>query len=455
MRPETVASLFQYVPEASAIEKDVVEAMPAALDEAGAMALLVPARSREWFRLYGALLSVSCSALEAAHQQVAVDIDPSYLLGLRSALRNAGAAEVVECGLEIADPRLAQLAGEAIASEPALLAGVDMACQKAQAVWREALAIDPKSWQGPTDPVAAFHSILDCMLESGDADTSLIALLSDTPLADLGTYPRRPEVWSRISGTPLNNLLAGTAKGWLQAASRARKPPFVPEDTLQFAILESDGEVECLLDALIPARSGAAVGIVSALSGYNEQRFLRWIDSVLLRTDSLAGSDAEAIGRLLVEREWRQAASDMVWRYRSGRPDLRPLLRTCYDMLGFWDRFTLNLTRVSESEKWRALESLAAELYPGGPDDQGLWERAGGKDADLPSKGAGRSRWRQGIRDMRRGRQPAPSVLLAEMMEDFPNNEQLVHLAGDDVFRSKRRKRRAKQVRRKSAGERV
>ena len=100
----------------------------------------------------------------------------------------------------------------------------------------------------------------------------------------------------------------------------------------------------------------------------------------------------------------------------------------------FWNRLTLGLTPVSESVKWQALESLAAELYPSGPDDHGLWERAGGNDADLPSTGSGRMRWRQGIRYMRQGKPPAPAVLLADMMEDYPHNERLVHLARDAVF---------------------
>ena len=437
VRPDTVATLFQYVPAAAGIEEHLADATPSKLDERAARALVVPALSREWFRLHGAVLSASCSPLDAARKQVAVDTDPSVLVGLRSALRNASAAEIVECGLQIDDPRMPRLAGEVVARKPTLLIGVDISCPKAQGMWREALAIDPESWQGPADPEAAFHLILDRMLDGGEAETSLIALLSDTPLGDLGTYLRRPEIWSRVRGVPFNNLIAATTTGWLREASRSRAP-FVPDDTLQSAILESD-EFDPAVDALIPDRIGTIVGIIAALSGYHEQRFRRLINNMTLRTTSLPASDAEAIGRLVLDRGWRQAAADVVQRYRSGRQDLRPVLRTCHDVLGIWDRLTLGLTPVSEAEKWQALESLAAELYPGGPDDQGLWERAGGNDADLPSTGSGRMRWGQGIRYMRQGKQPAPSALLADMMEDFPNNQRLVHLARDAVFRGKHR----------------
>ena len=435
--PETVATLFQYLPAEARIEEQLVAATPPKLDETAAMGLASPARSRGWFRLHGAVLSACYSPSDAVRRQVAVDTDPSVLVGLRSALRNASAVEVVECGLEIDDPRMPQLAGEVVAKKPTLLVGVDISCLKAQAIWREALAIDPKSWQGSADPEAAFHLILDRLLDDVETDLSLIALLSDTPVADLGTYPRRPEVWSRIRGVPFNNLVAATAQGWLREVCRT-EVPFVPEDTLQSAILESD-DFDAAVHALIPDRISAIVGIVAALDGYDEQRFLGLIGNLILRTRALTVSDAAAIGRLILEREWPHAAADMVERYRSGRRDLRPALHTCYDFIGFWDRLTLGLTPVSESEKWQALESLAAELYPGGPDDHGLWERAGGNDADLPSTGYGRVRWRQAMRDMRHGKQPAPSALLANMMEDFPNNQRLLHLARDAVLRGQHR----------------
>lgn len=437
VRPDIAAILFQYVPATAGMEEQLVDATPPKIDDTAAMALLKPARARGWYRLHGALLSASCSPLDSARQQVAVDADPTVLAGLRSALRNASAGEVVECGLKMDDTRMPQLAGEAVALEPKLLVGVDILAPKAQAIWREALTINPNSWQGPADPEAVFHLMLDDFLDGGEADMSLITLLSDSPLADLGTYPRRNEVWLRIRGVPFNNLIAATTNGWLREACRS-EVPYVPEDTLQSSILESD-EFDRAVDALIPDRIGTIIGVVSALDGYDEQRFLGLIGNVILRTGALPTRDAEAIGHLLLEREWRQAATRMVERYRDGRRDLKPTIRMCRDIIGFWDRWFLGLTPVSKSEKWRALESLAAKLYPGGPDDQGLWERAGGNDADLPSTGSGRMRWCAGIRDMRQGRRPAPSALLAEMTEDFPRNQRLDYLAKDALFRGNTR----------------
>ena len=452
VRPEVVAAVFRHVPVEVGVEKRVAAATPRSLDETAAEPLATLALSRGWLRMHGAILSAIRNPLDAARGQVAVDTELSFVAGLKSALRQAKPAEVVDCALEIEDPRMPRLAGEAVAKDPGLLAGVDLTGRKAQAIWREALDIDPECWRAPADPSAAFHSILDRLLDGGDADLSLIDRLSCTPVADLGSYARRPETWPRIKGNALDNILTATASGWLRRAASGGVP-FAPEQALQSAILGND-EFESTLDALVPGRVGAVMRIVATLERYDEHGFLHLLESTMSRTTSLAASDAEGIGCLVLERRWEDVATDLVARYENGRRDLKPALRACYDMLDFWVRWRLWLTPISETEKWTAFEELAAELYPRGPDDGGLWERAGGKDADLSSGGDGRTRWRNATRNMRNGKGPTPSELLAMMLEDFPNNERLLHLAGDRVFAggvsdgSRTKKRRWKRGRR-------
>ena len=432
IRPEIVAAVFSHVPAEAAVEERLACRAPRDLDKAAAETLATDALSRGWLRLHGAVLSASCSISDAVRRQVSVDTDPSFMEGLRSVLRNCKPGELVDCALEIKDPRMPRLAGEAVAKHPRLLAEVDLTAIRAQAIWREALTIDPESWRGPVEPAAAFHSILDSLLDGREADILLIERLLNTPVADLGTYERRSDIWSRIVGVALQNLLTTTASGWLRQSASVGVP-FVPDYDLQTAILK-DGEFEQTLNALIPNNVGNAVRIIASLNQYEEQWFQRLIKRVISRTAVLETADAKAIGRLVLKHQWKDTTTFLVMQYRSGRSDFRPALRECYDLMGFWDRITLPLTPISEREKWEGFLELAVELYPGGPDDLGLWERAGGDDADLSTKENGRTRWRKVVRDIRNGRGPTPSALLAEMKKDFPNNERISHLAGDRVF---------------------
>ncbi len=432
MRPEIVDAVFPLVPAATGVEERLARAMPHTLDRVAAATLEPLALSRDWLRFHGSVLSASVSPSDAVRRQVAVDTDPSFLEGLRAALRRAKPAELVECALEIQDPRMPRLAGEVVAKNPELLAGLDFTPTAAQAVWREALAIEPESWHGPTNPAAASYSILDRLLDDGQTDAMLLERLSDTPLADLGNYPRRPEIWSRLGDDARHKMLARTATAWLKNAAGAHGPA-TPEQELQTAILEDD-ELGQTLDTLIPDRAGTAVRIIAALSRYDEQQFLQLLGTLMSRTMYLATPDAESIGRVVLQRRWKNVAAYLLGQLKSGRRDLEPALRTCCDMFDWWDRLVYGLAPISELEKWDALQELAAHLYSGGPNDQGLWERAGGDDADLSTGRDGRTRWRDALRKVRYGKGPTPSAMLARMMEDFPHNEGIRHLAGDPVF---------------------
>ena len=368
--PGVVNAALHYVMAEEDVERCVAKAAPRNIAEDMGTTLLALARSRGWLRVHGAVLSAKCSPLDSVRQQVAVDTDLSFIEGVRLSLRNAKLEEVLDCALEIGDPRTISLAGEAAAKHPDLLAGIDFSETNAQGIWREALIINPDSWQGPVSPGAAFQAVLDCLLAGAETNSSLVDQLSLTPVADLGSYPRRAEVWLQGDGVKLDNLLAATAKGWLRHASGGHVP-FRPEAELQSAILAAD-ELEPTLNGLIPGNPGAAVSIVFVLDCYGEDRFKCLIDDVIASSPSLSVPDAEEIGRLILDRQWEGTAERMVDQYRSGRQDLKPALHIFYDMLDFWTRLFLGFARQSKDEKWEALEDLAVELYPGGPSEQGM-----------------------------------------------------------------------------------
>ena len=196
-RPDPVDAALNQVIVRSDVETRVAEVTPHRIAGDIAERLLALARSRGWLRLHGAVLSAVCSPLDAARQQITIDTGLSSMDGVRLSLRNAKPRDVLNCALEIGDPRTIMLAGEAAAQYLELLAQVDFRVMNAQAVWREAIIIDSDSWQGPADPMAAFHTVLDGLLDGVETDSSLIHRLSLTPVADLGRYPRRAELWLR------------------------------------------------------------------------------------------------------------------------------------------------------------------------------------------------------------------------------------------------------------------
>lgn len=225
VRPEVVAAVFRHVPAEVGVEKRVAAATPRSLDETAAEPLATLALSRGLLRMHGAILSAIRNPLDAVRGQIAVDTEPSFVEGLKSALQQAKPAEVVDCALKIEDPRMSRLAGEVVARDPRLLAEIDLTEINAQAIWPEALDIEPECWRAPADPSAAFHSILDHVLDGGDADPSLIDRLSCAPVAD-ELYPGGPDdegLWERAGGddADLSTKEAGRTR-WRTALRNVR-----------------------------------------------------------------------------------------------------------------------------------------------------------------------------------------------------------------------------------------
>jgi hypothetical protein len=435
-KPPLIKALSGTLPSESDVEERLANAAPLKLTEQAADAVMALAFSRQWFRLHGAAASAGYVPLEAAHRQLAADVDPSSISGLRLALQRATPAQVLACSLELNEPRVARIAAEAVAERPSLLLDVDLATAPAQAVWALALGLKQDVWRGPKDPEAAFAAVLTNLLDGGPADHALIAALSTSPVADLANYPRRTEVWLRVSGTVREKLLAATGAGWLQRAASG-SILFSPDPDLEATIIAGH-DLDATLFSLVPIRIGAGLQIMAALKGFDEQRFLPWLRTLVTNLPSLTTSDAEAIGRLVLDRRWQNAADELVELTRTGRNDFGPALRVCHSMFGLWTRLLLDLVPLSSAEKWKLLEHVAVDLYPSGPDHNELWSRAGGRDADLQHHGNGQSRWRDAFARIRRGGGLRVEALLREMRHDYPWNDQLRFLAGDYEFGGRR-----------------
>jgi hypothetical protein len=104
-------------------------------------------------------------------------------------------------------------------------------------------------------------------------------------------------------------------------------------------------------------------------------------------------------------------------------------------MFSFWDKLP-HLLLFShlpvKQDGWQALEELLKQLYDRGPDESGIWRRAGGDPTELPSSATRAAQWAAAIRLLRKGGGGAITVqsLLQTALVQFPNNDNLRALAG-------------------------
>jgi hypothetical protein len=431
-RPATLVALTGRLPQDEDFEARLAGAVPPAVSREVGDTIMALALSKRWMCLHGAAAGASLTPREAVRRQLSVDADSGAVDGVKAAMRCATPAQALVIALEVAEPRVLRIAAAAVAHMPTLLKEIDFAFMPAQEVWARVLGLNADAWRGPADPQRSFAVVIQNLLDGGSASAELIDALAATPVADLSGFARRAEVWKRVAEPARANLLRATAAGWLEHASSG-EVAYVPDQQLEAVILTGD-RLDRVLLALASLGVNSVVQVISALPSYDESRFLRWLDGCSAAPRSMIATDAEALGRLILIRHWRGAVNLLVRLARTRREEVKPALRICSEMVGIFTRWSLGLTSVSEDEKWTALEELAADLYPTGPDCNVLWDRAGGQDADLQNFGNGRVRWHDAIGQIRRGKGLQLDRLLGEMKRDFPFNDQVCYLANKTDF---------------------
>ena len=416
----------------SSLDVALADATPRKLKEAAAHAVLNRMACTQWRHSHAAAAEAAFGPREAVRRQLTFDFDATNDAPLRRAMNKARPDQLIALAIEFADSRLIELAAAEAARKPALLVCVDVTTEIGQQIWTGALDINENAWSGPAEPQDVLYRLLESMLAGRPVISRLLLALSRSPLADLSNFPKRRTIWECLGDNAKSGFLAATADGWLirlaQGASGC-----VPEPALERRILEP-ARLEPFLERCLNQNIAHGAQLFSALPNVLQERFIVWLGQVLDSYKDLSAATVEHLGQVVVARNWFKAIDILVQKFRNNRRDLLAALRICSSMLSAWDRWRLGINSLSKADKWDLFEEVAVELYPSGPDQDELWERAGGRNGDLEKQGTGSVRWKAVLRRMAQGQNPRPARLLSAMLQDYPSNDRLGFLANDYEF---------------------
>jgi len=423
------AAAIGTLPADAAVEQRLAEEVPRKLHVTTPAALLSPLLKKRWLTAYGAALASTLPPLDAIGQQLKVDRDPDHSAGLRSALRYASPLQTLECALAHKDLRLVGFCADVAAAHPQILSNIRCNDITEQKVWGAAIGKYSSLWNAPSNALGARDTVLAQLAEGRLVDTGLLEALAQTPLADLSAAPERARLWSLLPPSQQGYYLQATVTGWLNVATKGEVvgPPEAP---LERAVVASSSLQSVLERSSLTV--DARLAIVMTLPSFLEEVFITWLNNLLMGVRNLSHSESERLGTLVASRHWERAAKYLSKRLADHRSDLMPGLRLCAGLLGSFTCWRLGISKPSATEKWKAFEEEARELYPSGPDSSELWSRAGGKNSDLPGNSLnGATRWHTALHSIRYGGRPTARELLELMRRDFPSNEKLRLYASD------------------------
>lgn len=92
---------------------------------------------------------------------------------------------------------------------------------------------------------------------------------------------------------------------------------------------------------------------------------------------------------------------------------------------------SLTESSAPPQDRWATLESALIELYPFGPQDQEIWNRAGGDLSRLEFHSTGQAAWHSALRKLKQGgggRSITFAALLKTALEDFSSHSTLISI---------------------------
>lgn len=348
-----------------------------------------------------------------------------------------GPAEIVPLTVERTSEALFAFTAPLVAAEPSLREPLDPKLAGWRTLWLHSITAGAQPWEGIPRPERVRDTLIDAALDGDPVESALLRYVAQTKWGDLGSYPRQAEVWANPAFPAREELLGQTAAGWIDAFAAAPDDTSLPHDV----VLEKVRSLAHTFYASGGAFAGNLRTVIVAferITVLDERHLLEWVTSHRSRLVLLTTEEGLRLGRLVARKRWGRAARKLFAERRSSAA-VWTALAECSSLLGILDQLRLQFEspdsgRFDSTAWYAALLQFVVEHYQHGPEDDRIWQRAGGNLADLSGRSP-RESWSSAVRLLQAGRGPeiSTSRLLQEMRDDFRYNPDLKLL--DDAYR--------------------
>ncbi|MBV2196419.1 MAG: hypothetical protein KUL78_07955 [Flavobacterium sp.] len=388
---------------------------------------------KNWLRFHAKLMFLEYSFEEAIVKQLEVDKQEDYFEGINEIIINIPPVDIIRFTIENGDKRLIRICGDFCHKKPNLLEIIDSTKVIWQEIWLTSIDLGNTVSDGIPDVRSKIFNLFDSVLEGKEYSVKLIEKVSESDYGDILNYYNRERIWNCFSSTAKTNFLQKTSTALLQALS-INSTIVVPEDIeLEDYILKHG-----ISTFLYYNRNNfkAALPIFLTFSQLSEN-ILR--DYIVNYYGSIDVVNATQLGQLTLRKNYFTVAH-VIYQKSYSIHNFRISLNECSSLLNTSDRFwawakgLLSHVSITENEWWETFSELCIRLYPSGPKQDKIWERANGDESYLITHSTGRETWLEILKKLRNGGcdDVTPKKLIKTMLEDYKKNEELKTLK--DLF---------------------
>ncbi|WP_460499876.1 hypothetical protein [Hymenobacter agri] len=434
---EVTTSYLKLLPSTAHTEAMLLRELPAQMPAMAWQNGLHLARSRRWLRLHMSCLLALYPLPKALAKQLALDTEPAHMAALEVAAKQAVATDFVAAAVALDEKRLTTLAGNLCAQKPQLLKKLVVEQPGWQSVWLAAAQISGNVWANIAAPASKVTQLLDLLLAGQPVLTDLLALIGQSPYADLRAYPVRRSAWAVLPTAVRSLFLEETAWSLLVHERPEEANSLLESEVIQ---LFTSPFFTARALAHLSLTAGRAVRYVSRFSA-PESTLLSYLNAHRSQFDK---RNAQELGQLIERKGWKQAAQALLTQAQT-EPSRYAALAYCFDQLGWLDRLKLRIqnphiltakaTKQASTDWWKAVWEEASNLYSGGPTYQHLWESIGRKNYELSLARTGGEQWQQALNILRTRREYKQTAKLLRLMQEQHSwNNNLQFLANHPIY---------------------
>jgi len=395
--------------------RDIAEALDASLP--GDMVRL---RVAAWATLVDPSAALDrCASLPVRHEEA--------VGALRERL---GDKAFLEAALRVGTEAALMEAGAALARTPALFVRLDPRVSAWRVAWLNASRLGAPLLDFVPEPASAVGLLVDAVVSGESVPTDLLLVVSRTPHASLLDHPRRSAAWEALPERARSGFLDVTAQALFR---RWQKEPGGDVEAPLANVALEPRHLAAFLRSCTAGQANVLLGYARLLVRFNgnETQAVAVVQALRDHGLTLPNKDVEDFASFVRNRKMRGVAEAAFGAYEVRRtPTLYVLAEHTLDILPPLRklRAVIWLQRpFAENDFFAALATTLTRLFPNGPLREGVWEDAGGSQADLWISGTAHELWRSALRAVRLGRVPLKR-LINVALDRYPHDPELIEL---------------------------
>jgi hypothetical protein len=421
--PGSIAASF--LPLLRIDQQDIlIQHLPSSIEPKQILILKSLLKYKGWYKLYANLSLLIQAPVAAFQEQLRLKEDLDLKEGINLIADKISDQQMLEFNLMHDDHRALTLLTERLVKNPVLLNSLNLQHLRWLVVWENFLQKTDQFALGIIDPSDKAVQLCDLIVEGRLLPQKILSLLSRSNFANLSAYNNRTAFWKSVPNDYKDSFLHATAMGFAgQIAENA-----LSDDKLEPELLKVMRGDQFVSSFLLNRRNN----LDSVLSYYQtidllSDKFLA--DFVNYYSGSVSDFTSQRLGNIVLSKPYYITANAVFNRaknntgFKIALNIVKPLLN-----LSIVDRFVYGYLfgeNLNEQAVYEVLFEVVKELYKKGPEESGIWQRAGGDDSKLINQNSREENWRQALHLLRHGgggKNATVKSLLKEINEDFPSN---------------------------------